>query len=102
MELSKTEIKHIADYVNQYRTAKKFFSILPGELKVSLNDYELWRYKEEDNQVSILFYPHKTSCGNYHVRVRDQSSKNKDRADMIMQILDMLYPFERTFSRKMQ
>ena len=37
--------------------------------------------------VSLVIYPHKTSAGNYHARVRDNGSKNRMRAGLVMAAL---------------
>lgn len=51
--------------------------------------------------VCIVFYPHKTSAGNYHIRVRDQGSKDKALAVKIMDELDSAAGYNCTFTRKL-
>ncbi|WP_313103392.1 hypothetical protein [Brevundimonas sp.] len=50
--------------------------------------------------VRIVIYPHRTkSTGNVSLRVRDENSKNPDRADDLMVAMDGLVPGFNTFSR---
>ena len=48
---------------------------LGGRLVASEVQYEIMRWNHAD--LVLIFYPHKTSAGNYHVRVR--AGKCKDR-----------------------
>jgi len=48
-------------------------------------NYILFKIKGAD--FSIVAYPHKTSAGNRHIRVRDENSKNKVEAKRIMNTL---------------
>lgn len=59
---------------------------LPGTLEWSMNDYEAFRYKEEN--VLLIFYPHQTTAGHHHLRLREQHSKDAKRAHEIMMQLD--------------
>ena len=53
----------------------------PGEMVWATDDYVAFRYREPT--VRVVFYPHKTSAGHYHMRIRDEGSKDKARfADM--------------------
>ncbi|QND53480.1 hypothetical protein HB779_17485 [Phyllobacterium sp. 628] len=38
----------------------------------------------------IVAYPHKTSACHHHMRLRDEGSKNKRRAEEVMETLDRL------------
>lgn len=38
--------------------------------------------------VSLVIYPHRTTAGNYHLRVRDNSSKDRAKAAAVMRALD--------------
>lgn len=52
--------------------------------------------------VRILIYPHKTkSTGNVSLRVRDENSKDPDRADDLMVAMDALVPGFNTFARNL-
>lgn len=44
-------------------------------------------FKIIGNDFKIVAYPHKTSAGNRHVRVRDENSKNKKESLRIMKKL---------------
>lgn len=49
--------------------------------------------------VRLVIYPHKTrGTGNRHLRVRDENSKNKRRAQALMVLLDRAAGFNCTFS----
>lgn len=50
----------------------------------------------------IVLYPHRTTAGNHHVRVRDESSKSKSSAEAVMTELDRAAGFNCTFSRKLK
>lgn len=47
--------------------------------------YQVAKFRTEG--VSLVIYPHKTSAGNYHLRVRNENSKNKELAAWIMRDL---------------
>jgi hypothetical protein len=38
--------------------------------------------------IALIIYPHRTSAGNYHARVRDQNSKDAAKARRVMIALD--------------
>ena len=69
-----------------------------GELTWSEEDYEAFLY-ETDN-IRLIFYPHKTSANNYHIRVRDGGSKNKIRAQAIMDVIQFDLKTDCTFQQK--
>lgn len=48
----------------------------------------------------VVIYPHRTSARNYHLRVRDEGSKNRQAAERLMIALDHAAGFNCTFSRK--
>lgn len=48
----------------------------------STADYEIAKVKGAG--VSLVIYPHKTSAGHHHARVRDNGSKNKASALRVM------------------
>jgi hypothetical protein len=83
------------EYAEEFRLAQ---SVLGESVEWSPHDYEAFRYKDED--VSLVFYPHRTTAGNYHIRIRDNGSKNKQRAIELMQKLDSAAGNNCTFSRK--
>lgn len=52
----------------------------------STADYEI--AKVNGDGISLVIYPHRTTAGNYHVRVRDNGSKNRLGARRVMSALD--------------
>lgn len=53
----------------------------------SEHDYEIATIKGEG--VSLVIYPHKTTAGHHHARVRNNNSKNPSRArDVINSLID--------------
>jgi hypothetical protein len=61
-------------------------SILPdARLVWVLKNYIAFRILGDD--FSLVVYPHKTSAGNHHARVRDENSKNKLNAVIAMKKL---------------
>jgi hypothetical protein len=68
-----------------------------GDVSVSDSAYQIGKVVGSDYR--IVIYPHKTSAGNYHARVRDENSKNKSRANEVMSALDRAAGFNCTFSR---
>ena len=86
--------KYKSIYNNEFKLAEKILKDFGGNLEWSTNDYEAFTFKNDE--INIIFYPHKTSAGNYHIRVRG-NGKN------INEFLDLLYKksgFNCTFSRK--
>jgi len=53
------------------------------------------------DDVKLVIYPHKTTAFNYHLRIRDEGSKNRLRALQIMKGLDAAAGFNCTFSAHM-
>lgn len=70
----------------------------PGELVWATDQYVAFRYIEPS--VRIVFYPHKTTRGHYHIRVRQESCGDRERAVALMQRLDRSVPGWCTFTRK--
>jgi hypothetical protein len=99
MELTDIEKKQIKGYEKEYELSNKILSSF-GEIKVSLNEYQLWKFKDNFGLVNIVFYPHKTSAGNYHVRVRGEGSISKEKEKTIMDFLDIAAGSNCTFRRK--
>ena len=52
--------------------------------------------------VRLVLYPHKTSAKNYHLRVRDENSKNPEAAHLIVNHLDLAAGNNCTFQMKLQ
>ena len=97
--MSDTEHKRYRKlYKTEFELAQRILADEGGALEWSPYDYEVFTYKAPG--VSLVFYPHRTSASNYHIRVRDQNSKNSAEADRIMDKLDTETGFNCTFSRK--
>lgn len=73
---------------------------LDGVLAWSTHDYIAFTFKNRD--ISLVFYPHKTSAFNYHIRVRNNGSKDIEKANTVMSMLDEGAGYNCTFSRKHQ
>lgn len=69
-----------------------------GEVNWADADYEAFHFITDG--VRLIFYPHKSSCGHYSIRVRDSSSKNKKRAAAIMEVMQYDFPGDNTFHQK--
>ena len=69
-----------------------------GKIEESSHDYQCFTFK--DKNICLVFYPHRTTARNYHIRVRDQGSKNKSRANKLMAMLAEDSGYNCTFSRK--
>lgn len=66
--------------------------------ELSYADYQVARLSDGQD-VRLLIYPHKTkSTGNRHLRVRDENSKSKRRAQALIALLDRAAGFNCTFS----
>jgi len=95
--------KYTKLFAHEYQQAQYIlFDLLKLEGMVAPggHDYEAWTYS--DDRVRIMFYPHKTSAGNRHIRVRDIGSREIMKADEVMAKLDNLSGFNCTFSRKVR
>lgn len=83
------------DFVNQYCEKNS----IPAIVTWSNYDYEAFRLVS--GGTSLCFYPHKTSTGNHHIRVRDTGSKDKVEAAMLMKSIHIAHGGFCTFSQKM-
>ncbi|KMW48113.1 hypothetical protein DEE91_00885 [Ralstonia pickettii] len=79
--------KYKRDYKLEFEIARVVLDGEPGELAWGVHDYEAMTFASAD--VRLIFYPHKTSAGNYHLRIRDQASKDKERAQSLMDRLQI-------------
>ncbi|NIX57647.1 MAG: hypothetical protein GWN14_17420 [candidate division Zixibacteria bacterium] len=82
-----------------FSLAREILSNRTGVLEESPHDYQCFTYTEPG--VKLVFYPHRTSAWNYHIRVRDQGSKDKQKATRLMDKLDEESGNNCTFSRKL-
>jgi len=62
---------------DEFDVAARVLKDDPGALEWATDDYVAFRYREPTAR--IVFYPHKSSAGNYHLRIRDEGSKDKAR-----------------------
>lgn len=79
--------KYQREYKLEFEIARIVLEGEPGELAWGVHDYEAMTFTSPS--VRLIFYPHKTSAGNYHLRIRDQGSKSKGRAQLLMDRLEL-------------
>ena len=72
-------------YRAEFDKAKAVLDKHPGELTWGVHDYQAFVYTEPT--VRLVFYPHKTSAWNYHIRVRNEGSKDTKRANQLIREL---------------
>lgn len=70
------------EWQKEFNLAKLLLNAGDDELVWREQEYEAFMFKRGDLQ--LLFYPHKTSAHNYHIRVRDSGSGNKKLAQRVM------------------
>ncbi len=85
-------------YADEFAIAMMALIPYGGQLAWSKVKDEAFTYKSP--YVSLVFYPHRTSAGNYHLRVRDNGSKNKKLTNSLMKRLDEAAGNNCTFTRK--
>lgn len=85
-------------YKHEFEFARAHLAADGGTVEWSPHDFEAFTYKAPG--VSLVFYPHKTTANNRHIRVRDNGSKDKTRAAELMTSLWAAHGYECTFSRK--
>jgi hypothetical protein len=59
---------HKGYHRDEFETAKKRLAPLGGKVEPGVHDYEAFTYERPG--LRLIFYPHKTSAQNYHIRVR--------------------------------
>ena len=64
----KGKYTHRRHFGYEFETAKARLAPLGGRVVAGMHDYEAFIY--EADGVRLIFYPHKTRPGNYHIRVR--------------------------------
>ena len=62
-------------FAREFATAKERLAHLGGVVSAGVHDYEAFTY--EGSGVRLIFYPHKTSAGNHHIRVRTSGKFDK-------------------------
>ena len=81
-------------YKGIYQYVKERLAKEPGRVTYSPHAWQLLKYKSNDGDVTLVFYPHKSSAGNRHLRVRSENSKNKNEALRIMTELGICFKHE--------
>lgn len=71
---------------DEFGWATEICSLLGCTVERSQARYEIAKVKGEG--VSLVIYPHKTTAGNHHARVRDNGSKSPEIASRVMIALD--------------
>lgn len=61
--------KYAKLFKDEFAKAKERLAPLGGTVTAGTNDYEAFIY--EADGIRLIFYPHKTSAFNYHIRVRE-------------------------------
>lgn len=90
--------KRKREWQKEFDHAAGVLSSEPGELVWADDAYVAFRYIELG--VRIVFYPHRTTSRNYHIRCRTEPCSDRPRAEMLMRKLDESMPGWCTFSRK--
>lgn len=85
-------------YKSEFACAQNALRPYSGTLEWSAADYEAFIYKSD--AVKIIFYPHRTSAGNHHLRIRDSGSKDHKRFTEISGALRIAAGNNCTFSMK--
>ncbi|HEY1772485.1 MAG TPA: hypothetical protein VGH91_04755 [Gammaproteobacteria bacterium] len=83
-------------YKREFELARKLLTDDGGTLEWGIHDYEAFVYRKPG--VHLVFYPHRTSARNYHIRVRSNGSNYGDEADRLMKLLDEGSGFNCTFT----
>lgn len=75
---------HKSNWQEEFNKVKE---ILPeAKIEWVLENYIAFKIKGKD--YTLVAYPHKTSAGNHHIRIRDENSKDKFKAVGAMKKLD--------------
>ena len=98
--LPNDESKHRKNWKNERAAAEQRLAKMGGRLDWSDADYEVMRWVHP--KLTLIFYPHRTTAGNYHIRVR--AGKCLDRAllrECVMALAEntctFSFPTERAF-----
>lgn len=96
--LTRKRLGKIYEWSDDLRIAAKYCKQHGLTLELVDIQYQVAKIKGDD--IKLVIYPHKTSSGHYHLRVRDESSKDKEKAIQHMYGLDIAAGFNCTFSHK--
>ena len=83
-------------YAEEFGLARGILAAYGGTFEWSKHDYQAFTYEKQG--VKLVFYPHKTTAGNHHLRVRDQGSKDHVQAKKLLSLLDKGAGFNCTFT----
>lgn len=78
------------------RVAERF----GGEIEDVTHAHQIMKYRAPG--VVLVFYPHKTTARHYHVRIRDEHSKDKEAAQNMLAIFSASAGFSCTFTHKFE
>lgn len=89
--LTEDNLAHLPNYhakwIDQIRKALWAANAQGIELKLSRSDYQLARIIGKG--VRLVLYPHRSTSGNYHVRIRNENSSNKALAWAIVEASEL-------------
>ena len=83
-------------YAEEFGLARGILAQYGGTFKWSEYDYQAFTFTKQG--VNLIFYPHKTSAGNHHLRVREQGSTDKVQAKKLLSLLDKGAGYNCTFT----
>lgn len=83
---------------DEFDTATRLLAEHGGAVTWSQHDHEAFRYLSDD--ALLIFYPHCTTAGHRHIRVRSQHSRDPRKAAALMQMLNGAEMHRCTFSFK--
>lgn len=96
--MDKNKGKYQNIYGKEFALAKFALKNDDGRLEWANADYQAFTYKSDE--VTLIFYPHKTTANNYHIRVRSQNSRSAEKANDLMAMLDKSQSWNCTFTYK--
>lgn len=73
-------------WADEFQWAQTICAKLGCTVERSTAAYEIAKVK--GHGVALVIYPHKTTAGHQHARVRDNNSKDRAAAKMVMSALD--------------
>lgn len=62
-------------FKREFELAKQRLASLGGQVVEGVHDYEAFTYEIEG--LKLIFYPHKTSANNHHIRIRSVGKTDK-------------------------
>ncbi len=87
-------------YQDEFDMAKRVLtdSGVVGVMEWSNHDWQAFTFQADG--LCLVFYPHKTTAGHHHIRVRDQGSKNHKQSHRLRKLLHRESGPNCTFSGK--